>query len=95
MPVQWQLVLINSEILKAKTAPLKGKGPIHDLMGDIIWAHMSMLEWHMQSRKFGMTAAQLELLQQKSVEVLESFVSTFPTNNVKANSERLEIQKGP
>ncbi len=37
-----------------------------------------------------MTAAQLELLQQKSVEVLESFVLTFPTKNGVANAWKFE-----
>jgi hypothetical protein len=32
-------------------------------------------------RKLGMTAIQLERLQQKSIEVLESFKSTFPEKN--------------
>jgi hypothetical protein len=59
-------------------------------MEDMIRAHVSMLEWHIQSRKFGMTAAQLELLQQKSVEVLESFVSTFPKKNGKLNARKFE-----
>ena len=90
MPVHWQLALINSEILKARTGPLKRKGLIHDPMEDMIRAHGSMLEWHMQSRKFGITAAQLELLQQKSVEVLQSFVSTFPTKNGVANAWKFE-----
>ncbi len=85
VPVHWQLALINSGILKARAGPLKGKGPIHDPMEDMIRVHISMLEWHMQSRKFSMIAAQLELLQQKSVEVLGSFVSTFPTKNGVAN----------
>ena len=53
-------------------------------------AHVSMLEWHMQSRRFGMTAAQLERLQQKSVEVLESFKSTFPEKNGVANGWKFE-----
>jgi hypothetical protein len=60
VPVHCQLALINSQIIKAKAAPLKGKGPIHDPMEDIIRAHVSMLEWHIHSRKFGMTAAQLD-----------------------------------
>ena len=49
-----------------------------------------MLEWHMQSRKFGMTASQLELLQQKSIEVLESLKSTFPEKNGVANGWKFE-----
>jgi hypothetical protein len=31
--------------------------------------NVATLEWHMESRKFGMTAAELERLQEKSVEV--------------------------
>ncbi len=69
--------MINSEIRAAKKSFLHGKPIIDDPMESIVEAHVSMLEWHMQSRKFGMTAVQLELLQQKSIEVLESFKSTF------------------
>ena len=59
-------------------------------MESIVEAHVSMLEWHMQSRKFGMTASQLELLQQKSIEVLESLKSTFPEKNGVANGWKFE-----
>ncbi len=37
-----------------------------------------------------MTAAQLGQLQQKSVEVLRSFVATFPENNGIANAWKFE-----
>ena len=37
-----------------------------------------------------MTAIQLELLQQKSIEVLESFKSTFPEKNGVANGWKFE-----
>ena len=90
VPVHWQLALINTQIEQARTGPLKGKAPIQDPMEGIIQAHVAMLEWHMQSRKFGMTAAKLELLQQKSVEVLESFVSTFPEKNGVKNGWKFE-----
>ena len=50
-------------------------------MEDIVEAHVPMLEWHMKSRKYGMTAALLEELQLKTVEVLESLTSTFPNKN--------------
>jgi len=86
----WQLALINSQISKAKTGPLKGKALIQDPMEGIVKAHVAILEWHMQSRKFGMTAAKLELLQQKSVEVLESFVATFPEKNGVQNGWKFE-----
>ena len=59
-------------------------------MESIVEAHVSMLEWHMQSRKFGMTAVQLELLQLKSIEVLESLKSTFPEKNGVANGWKFE-----
>ncbi len=61
----------------------QGKPLIDDPMESIVEAQVSMLEWHMQSRKFGMTAVQLELLQQKSIEVLESFKSTLPGVSLK------------
>jgi hypothetical protein len=89
-----QIDIINrdNEIRTAKKGGnLHGKHLIDDPMESIVEAHVSMLEWHMQSRKFGMTAVQLELLQQKSIEVLESFKST----NGVANGPWLEIRKGP
>jgi len=82
--------MINSEIRAAKKGNLQGKPLIDDPMESIVEAHVSMLEWHMQSRKFGMTAVQLELLQQKSIEVLESFKSTFPEKNGVANGWKFE-----
>ena len=85
-----QIDLINSEIRAAKKGNLHGKPLIDDPMESIVEAHVSMLEWHMQSRKFGMTAVQLELLQQKSIEVLESFKSTFPEKNGVANGWKFE-----
>ena len=44
----------------------------------------------MQSRKFGMTAAELERLQSKSVEVLELLKSNFPEKNGVTNSWKFE-----
>ena len=82
--------MINSEIRAAKKGNLHGKPLIDDPMESIVEAHVSMLEWHMQSRKFGMTAVQLELLQQNSIEVLESFKSTFPEKNGVANGWKFE-----
>ena len=52
---------------------------------------MATLEWHMQSRKFGMTAAELETLQEKSVEVLELLKSNLPEKN--GVTKRLEIRE--
>ena len=44
----------------------------------------------MQSRKFGMTAAELERLQSKSVEVLELLKSNFPEKNGVTNAWKFE-----
>ena len=85
-----QIDIINNEIRSAKKGFLQGKPLIDDPMESIVEAHVSMLEWHMQSRKFGMTASQLELLQQKSIEVLESLKSTFPEKNGVANGWKFE-----
>ena len=67
-----QIDIINNEICNAKRGVLHGKTLIDDPIKSIVEGHVSMLAWHMQSRKFGMTAIQLKLLQQKSIEVLES-----------------------
>jgi hypothetical protein len=77
-----QIDIINNEFRNSKKGVLHGKPLIDDPMESIVEAHVYMLEWHMQSRKFGMTADQLELLQQKSIEVLESFKTTFPEKTV-------------
>jgi hypothetical protein len=73
-----QIDIINNKISNAKRGVLHGKSLINDPMESIDEVHVSMLEWHMQSRKFGVTAIQVEILQQKSIEVLESLKSTFP-----------------
>jgi hypothetical protein len=80
-----QIDVINNEICNAKKGVLHGKPLIVDPMISTVEAHVSMLEWNMQSRKFGMTAIQLERLQQTSIEELESFKSTFPEKNGVAN----------
>ena len=56
----------------------------------IVESHLATLEWHMQSRKFGMTAAELERLQSKSVEVLELLKSNFPEKNGVTNAWKFE-----
>jgi hypothetical protein len=67
---------------------LHGKPLIDDRRERIVKAHVSMLEWHRQSRK--LKAVRLELLQQKSIEVLEALKSTFPEQNVVANGWKFE-----
>ncbi len=82
--------LINHEISQARNGQFLGKSLVQDPSEDIVEAHVSMLEWQMQSRKFGMTAAQLETLQHKSVEVLESLTTTFPIKNGVSNGWNFE-----
>jgi hypothetical protein len=49
-------------------SPLHSKQPIEDPSKRVIDANVSVFEWHMQSRKFGMPTEQLERLQEKLVE---------------------------
>jgi hypothetical protein len=64
-----------------------------------ILSQPSMLEWHMQSRKFSMTAIQLERLQQKSIEVLDDSWSPssqlFPRKTVLPMAGNLKISSSP
>jgi hypothetical protein len=88
-----QIDIINNEIRNAKRGVLHLTNLfIGDSTESIVEAHASVLEWHMQSRKLGMTAIQLEILQQKSiaVTVLESLKSIFPEKNCVANGWKFE-----
>ena len=86
-----QIKLINKEITSAKHGnPLYRKSLLEDPSERIVQSHLATLEWHMQSRKFGMTAAELERLQCKSVEVLELLKSNFPEKNVVTNPWKFE-----
>ena len=59
-----QLKLINKTISSAKQgSPLYWKPLLEDPSERIVESHLATLEWHMQSRKFGMTAAKLKKLQ--------------------------------
>ena len=67
-----QIKLINAEIAAAKYgSPLYRKARLEDPSENLIRAHIATLEWNMMSRKFGMTAAELVRLQEKSVELLD------------------------
>ena len=86
-----QIKLINKEITSTKHGnPLYRKPLLEDPSECIVQSHLATLEWHMLSRKFGMTAAELERLQCKSVEVLELLKSNFPEKNGVINSWKLE-----
>jgi hypothetical protein len=84
-----QLDIINNEIRNAKKGVLHEQPLIDDPMESIVEAYVSMLEWHMQSRKFGMTAVQFELLQQKSISV-GVLQDNFPRKNGVANGWKFE-----
>ena len=62
-------------------SPLYKKPALEDPSEKLIAAHVSTLEWHMLSRKFSMTAAELIRLQEKSIEVLELLKANLPEKN--------------
>ena len=71
-------------------SPLYKKPLVEDPSEKIVESHLATLEWHMQSRKFGMTAAELEQLQSKSVEVLDLLKANFPEKNGVTNAWKFE-----
>ena len=77
-----QIKMINTAIASAKAgSPLYKTKMVQDPCENMISAHVATLEWHMLSRKFGMTASELARLQEKSVEVLERLKAEFPEKN--------------
>ena len=56
----------------------------------LIAAHVTTLEWHMQSHKFSMTAAELERLQDTSVEILDLLKAYLPEKNGVKNAWKFE-----
>ena len=86
-----QIKLINAEIAAAKQgSPLYQKPAVEDPSDILIAAHTATLEWHMQSRKFSMTAAELVRLQEKSVEVLDLLEANLPEKNGVKNAWKFE-----
>ena len=86
-----QIKLINAEITAAKHgSPLYKKPLLQDPCEKLIESHVATLEWHMQSRKFGMTSAELQRLQEKSVEVVELLKSNLPEKNGVTNAWKFE-----
>ncbi len=64
--------MINTAITKAKPGSPLYKQPFdNDPSERLIETHVAALKWHMQSRKFEMTAATLKKLQGMSVSLLE------------------------
>ena len=83
--------MINAHIAAAKAgSPLYKKAPLEDPSENFIRAHVATLEWNMMSRKFGMTAAELVRLQEKSVELLELLKSELPEKNGVQNAWKFE-----
>ena len=70
-----QIKLINAEIAAAKQgSPLYQKPAVEDPRDKLIAAHTATLEWHMQSRKFSMTAAELVKASEKVLTILRYHV---------------------
>ena len=63
---------------------------MEDPSENLIAAHTATLEWHMQSRKFSMTAAELERLQDTSVEILDLLKANLPEKNGVKNAWKFE-----
>jgi hypothetical protein len=84
--------LINNAISEAQPgSPLYQKRFVNDPSKRLIETHVAALQWHMQSRKFEMTAATLIKLQGMSVSLLELLKQNLP---VKRRGRRLEIREG-
>jgi hypothetical protein len=83
--------MINDEIAAAKPGSLLYKKAfLDDPCENLIRAHVATLEWNMMSRKFGMTAAELVRLQEKSVELLEVLKAELPEKNGVQNAWKFE-----
>ena len=83
--------MINAEFAAAKhVSPLYKKPAVEDPSENLIAVHVATLEWHMQSRKFSMIAAELERLQDKSVKVLDLLKANLPEKNGVKNAGKFE-----
>ncbi len=69
--------MLKSPLLRLAVRFTK-KVPLEDRSENLIRAHVATLEWNMMSRKFGMTAAKLVRLQEKSVELALTEGSVVP-----------------
>ena len=87
----WKVHFINAAITKAKQgSPLFKKPFVNDPSERLIETHVSALKWHMQSRKFEMTATTLKKLQDMSVSLLELLKQNLPVKSGEADAWKFE-----
>jgi hypothetical protein len=87
----WQIHLINKAIQTAKQgSPLYKLPLVTDPSEKIVETHVAALKWHMQSRKFEMTAETLQKLQGMSVSLLELLKLNFPEKSGEVNAWKFE-----
>jgi hypothetical protein len=86
-----QIILINKAISAAKPgSPLYRLPPVEDPSAKMVETHVAALKWHMQSRKFEMTAATLQKLQGMSVSLLELLKVNLPVKSGEVNAWKFE-----
>ena len=86
-----QIHLINKAIQTAKQgSPLYKLPLVTDPSEKIVETHVAALKWHMQSRKFEMTAETLQKLQGMSVSLLELLKLNFPEKSGEVNAWKFE-----
>ena len=56
----------------------------------LIQAHLAALKWHLQSRKFEMTAETLQKLQDMSVSLIELLKTNLPEKSGEVNAWKFE-----
>ena len=87
----WKVHMINTAITKAKPgSPLYRKPFVNDPSERLIETHVAALKWHMQSRKFEMTAATLKKLQDMSVSLLELLKQNLPVKSGEVGAWKFE-----
>ena len=87
----WKVHIINTAITKAKPgSPLYQKPFVNDPSERLIETHVAALKWHMQSRKFEMTATTLKKLQDMSVSLLELLKQNLPVKSGEADAWKFE-----
>jgi hypothetical protein len=87
----WQIHLINKSILSAKQgSPLYRLPMVPDPSEKIIETHVAAFKWHMQARKFDMTAETLQKLQGMSVSLLELLKVNLPVKSGDINAWKFE-----
>jgi hypothetical protein len=83
--------MINQAISRSKPGdPLYRKPLVQDPSEKLIQTHVAALKWHIQSRKFEMTAETLQKLQAMSVSLLELLKTNLPVKSGEVNAWKFE-----